>query len=284
MKLQLNSLKSLGLLLPSIIASAIAISPSQAATFASSKSAVELFNFSQEPEFVSAESKLEVVAISEPRVGSLRVKSATDVDSSVESRIATNFASHQAKGKGFNYFAQSQSVITVILGDFVVENEFFFDFSTLLKLKTSLDEFETEFATSQGEISILLYDSQTDQLLDFLTILGGIFSDETSDILEFEKTRHFKLDFVKNKEDFKGKRESVTAKVTGQYSRFFAQKTYLQLVGVQQNEIVLDSVEVPESSQTIALLLFGAMGFGLTLKGYRCKLSHLSLPQLNKSS
>lgn len=262
---QLNLVKQLVLIVSPVIASsAIAIAPSQAATFSTYNTAVDITNLNPELQVGIAESSLKSLAISEPGAGSLIVEAKTDLIFDSDSNSTNSFSVSLLEGQGLNYLGKVRSAIK-LSGDFVVKQETFsFDFNALLNLETSVDHPQTESATAKGNLSLLLYDTQKQHLLDSFTILGRLRDEEAKDSLKIRKSENFELSSIQKQKDFEGTEKSALAQVTGKFSRFFAKKTYVSLVVIQHNAARVDSqnrVEVPESSNPAALLLFSAVGF-----------------------
>lgn len=277
MGLQLNLVKSFVLLVPSLAATAIAMAPSQAATSALSQTELELTNFSQQPEDVIAISKIKALSISSS--GSLNLGVNTEVLSDSGEKYMRSFSSHLAEGADGDYFGFSKSV-TKVLGDFLVKKETFsFDFSTFLGLQTSVDHPQFEYADSKGKTSILLYDAHKNRLLDSFSIAGALFTKDQGDFLKIKASKNFAFSSIETDTDFQGKQELAIAKITGQFSRFFRKETHLRLLQVQRNQVSVEgeSVKVPESSNTLALLLFSAAGVGLVIKNKRAQKRSLPL-------
>ena len=270
MELQLNLLKLLILFIPSLVTTTIAIAPIQAATSASSEAEVEIINFSQELENIEATTKIKAITISAS--GSLTSEIDTEVEGDSDTSRTSNFSSHLVEGADGDYFGFSRS-ITKVLGDFIVKKETFaFDFSAFLKLDTSVDTPQLEYAISRGRTSILLYDNRKNRLLDSFSIAGGLFTKDQGDFLKIKASKNFVLTSLETQRDFHGSQETATAKATGQFSRFFERKTHLRLVQVQRDRVNVqgeESVKVPESSNLLALLIFSATGLGGAIRSRR---------------
>lgn len=284
---QLNLVKQLLLVVSPVVASsAIAIAPSQAATFSAYNAAVDITNLNQELQVDIAESSIKALAISESGAGSLTVEATTDLTFESDSSSANSFSVSLLEGQGLNYFGKVQSAIK-LLGSFVVEQETFsFDFNALLNLETSVDHPQTESANAKGKISLLLYDTREQHLLDSFTILGRLRDEEARDSLKIRKSKNFELNSIQKQKDFEGSEKSAFAQVTGKFSRFFAKETYVSLVAVQHNAARVSSktrVEVPESSNSVALLLFSALGLMALVKVHGTPKSLHDSTTLNES-
>ncbi|MEW5858817.1 MAG: PEP-CTERM sorting domain-containing protein [Cyanobacteriota bacterium] len=248
--------------------SAFVATPGWAATLAKSEATFKLDNFSHNPIGVRTftDTFTDTVASSGNVTASANANASFIVDPLNLPTFAENSSLSTANGAGKSYFGFAQSIAGIIGYDFLVSNKetFSFDFLANLKLETSIDTPQIESASSDGEISFQLYnttDTNNWIPLDFFTLSGKLKTPGTGDFLTLNHSGSLTVNpkTTSFETSFGGKTEVATAKVDGSYKRTFGSLTYLTLVEVKTNKAV---VKTPESSTTLALLLFCLIGVG----------------------
>ena len=253
-----------------LVTSVLAISPTLAATLASSTARFTIDNLSHNPQKVSTLTDTNTFTIA-PSSGSVTAKAdanamATFDPNNPPTRFS-NYSWSETSGQGSDYFGLAQSQAGVIAYDFLVgKNETFsFNFNSFLGLETSIDtQFET--ASAAGNLSFQLYDSSSGNLLDNLTIDGNLTTPGRDDFLDIENSKHisFKPSETFVEKSFGGTQEVAKASVSGQFSRMFDNLTNLTLVEVKTNQA---SVQVPEPGDFLEDLLFLCLiGVGVAVK------------------
>ncbi|MFB2980910.1 PEP-CTERM sorting domain-containing protein [Microseira sp. BLCC-F43] len=246
----------------------VSTSASLAATLASSEARVTIDNFSHNPSSIATLTDAKTVAISTNGQVNADANSSANfiADTFFPLTQANNSSLSKTNGQGREYFGLAQSFAQVIGYDFVVPGgTFSLDFESFLDLNTSIDFPQFESANAAGMISFLLFDSQTESLLDFFTLSANLETPGQSDFLYYDNSSHisFKQE-TSFSESFGGKKESATASVKGQYSRNFDSLTYLTLVEIKTNQANVKAT--PESSSIVALLFFCLIGVGYGIR------------------
>ncbi|MGQ4649787.1 hypothetical protein [Lyngbya aestuarii] len=261
MQTKQKTAKSLFLLIaPLVTGSLFGISPTLAATLASSKAVVSFNNFSQAPNkiFTFTDTKTLAIATNNGKVEAAADAQANFVAASPETTQAENISWSTAAGKGSNYLGIGQSFAEVIGYDFRINKDesFSFDFDTLLSLRTSVDNAQSEDASAVGLVDLKLYDTTDDNnwiALDSFTLSGNLTTPGQGDFIAPQYTESITVD-SKIDTAFGGNQEYAEAKVSSSYSRYFDSLTYLTLVEAKVNQA---SVKVPEASNLLGLLWFG---------------------------
>ncbi|HEY9599204.1 MAG TPA: hypothetical protein V6D33_16180 [Cyanophyceae cyanobacterium] len=268
---------------PLVTSSVFTASPSFAATFAVSESRVNIGNFSHNPLDISTITDADTTAISLEDDGQVQA------DANAEAKFTTdlptrayNTSLSTANGTGNSYFGQAKSLAAVIGYNFIVGSgqTFSFDFKAFLNLDTSIDNPKTERANADGQISFELYDSSDPNPinwlpLDFFTLSGKLATKKGGDYLYPSNNNYitYNPDETYFDTTFGGKKESVNASVTGRYSRTFDSLIKLTLVEAKTNRVsVKASVQTPESSNLLGLLLFSLLCIGYGIKSKACEL------------
>lgn len=250
---------------PFLASSVLGISPSRAATFASSTSNLEFTNFSQAPSSVSAFADTDA----DSQLFGKRAIAGTQTEANASFVDSPAFASNENLSKAFGdnqaYLASAESESEVI-GDFEIKagNNFSFDFTGNLNLETSIDNPLIENAVSTGEIFFGLWDIDNETLLDNFSLIGNLTGKDDNDFIELDKSNNVNLNenFDTN---FGGLEESIEAPIKGSYKRFFANDTNLRLVEFKLNTAI---AKAPEPSTGLALLLSSGV-IGVMLKRRR---------------
>ena len=216
---------------PVLATSILGISPSRAATFASSTSEFEFNNFVQLPPIFGAN---------------------------------TNVSKASGDGQSFSAFADSQSRV---VGNFEIrpDDTFSFDFLTDFNLATSVENSASETARASGDISFLLLDTDNNTILDFFDIDGKLVTKADGDFIELQAGDNVNLNERLINPNFGGLKESLQVSISGSYERSFAKQTNLALIESKRN---IALAKAPEPSTGIALLLSGSF-IGVALKRKR---------------
>jgi hypothetical protein len=262
------------------LALSIAVSPSLAATLASSEARFNIDNLSHNP--------LSVLALTEASAEDTIVTSDRDTQITVEANAFAAFLNSQSppsayntsiskvNGDGSNYFGEAKSVAEVIGYNFLVEQgeTFSFKFKGSLDLETSIDDPQAEAASATGEISLVLFDSSDEDnlnSLDSFTVYGDLTTLEDGDFIKYDNSANISLEpsgtsFETSSEM---KQEYARALVQGKYSRTFDRLTYLTLVESKSNQAsatATASAAVPEPSTILASLFFCLAGLGYKMR------------------
>ena len=170
------------------------------------------------------------------------------------------------KGKSDRYFTIAQANPTTTLS-ILPTTDFAFDFTASLNLQTLVDNPDLENARTAGEVAFSLFDTNSGQLLDtfsifgFLNTLGGDFLSSP------DRSGFVQITSLDQKTDFSPtqSRESASTIVRGIYSRKFENAVALTLVAGEFSQACAQApkapnpcVQVPESSNTFALLFLGS--------------------------
>jgi hypothetical protein len=244
--------------------SAIAASPTFAATLASSEAEFELFNLSHRPATTSTFTDIDSSLKASPPRGVVEDSAQSIALFPSQGTTASSNSFSSAFGEGSNYSGEVLSEARV-RGTFSVEADeaFSFDFGSFLDIETSIDDFQRESATAAGDISFLLLDntdSNNVAVLDDFVLFGLSSSDNTNDFLDLESSDNITLTNNFQTTAFGGNDEFASAFVAGSFERFFASQTELILIEVQTNNVsvVARPVSVPEANFSYGYLVFGA--------------------------
>lgn len=261
---------------PLVASSMIAISPSWGATFASSEARVNIDGFSHVPLGINTLTDTQTEAITTNGEVVAEANASANFIASLFQTEAENLSFSQANGEGKSYFGLAQSQAGIIGYNFFVEagETFSFDFQAFLDIETSIDISQSESASANGEIFFQLYDSSNItnwQPLESLTIYGSLITPGKGDLLSSKKSQNFTYNPSETafQTSFGGKQESAEASVTGSFSRLFNNSTYLTLVEIKTNQANVNAIPVPESSNMLALLLFGLSSFGYRVRSLK---------------
>ncbi|HBE31165.1 MAG TPA: hypothetical protein DDW76_00720 [Cyanobacteria bacterium UBA11369] len=284
MKLKLDFTKSSVLFISTLVTSlGIAASPSIAASFARSEADFTIFNYSQSPEGLPESGDVSQASTEfETSVSATGILTSTKANTSVKggTTIANAYANaiflktppfsnnstlSYAVGSSNSYFGFAQSQATVA-GEFSIKagETFSFEFVANLAMLTAVENPLEEIATATGDLSLVLFDSTNNAVLDFFTVLSKIATSahprESADFFDYQNSQNINID--PNPNNFNtsfgnSNQESVTASFIGSYQRSFQSDTRLILIETKTSQV---NVKAPEPSNTLALLL----GFGLT--------------------
>ncbi|BDA66444.1 hypothetical protein CAL7716_006100 [Calothrix sp. PCC 7716] len=273
MQKRLNSKYFLLLTFTAITSCFITPQASIAATFAFSEAGFRFDNFSVSPEDIKTFTDTDSEAISFSSQGKVNADAEANADftsiSNLPFSFANNFSSSIAIGEGKDYFGSAESFASVRGYNFQVAPEgiFSFDFTGSLELLALADDPATEYALSDGVISLELYDQDNGVLLDSLSIQGNATTSNNLSFLTQNKSDNFS--FIPTETsfntDFGGIYKYANASVKGNYSRKFAAGANLSLFELKNNRV---RVAVPEPTSQLALV-FGAISILLITKTKR---------------
>jgi hypothetical protein len=233
----------------------VASAPSQAAGFASSSGGAEFNNLNQIPQSTGSQTTTDAFVISGD--GAAIATAYANALLSVNPPTGFNLSVSQALGTGNNYLAKAQSQ-TSIIGSFVVDagQNLTFDFTSFLNLQTQVDNTSSDYAFASGIVSLLLFEDNNPQPLDFFTLASNIVADASTNFIELDNSNNFTINSVINQLPNDINNKSVT--VQGSFSSSFSTTTSLYLVEVTNNLTVVQSV--PESGNTLGLVCVGIIG------------------------
>jgi hypothetical protein len=255
MKLHTRLIKNfLSVFTPILTVSTVLASPSYAANF-TAESFLASFGFSQEANDITTVTNTNSSAISglDSSVNANAEANSTFLNSSGFDLECNNteyifrfsgpagcnntLATVTTEGNNVNARATSEAVFTATFS-INPEATFSFDFLASLDLAADASDLTDKRFNTRGEISLGIYDLDTNTLLDSFVLAGQISPEGKNDFLLTSGTigatvAGFDSSFLE-----------------GTYSRFFGTSTNLLLVGSNYTSITA----VPEASQTLALL------------------------------
>ena len=250
---------------PLLASSVLAASPSLAATFASLQGEFEFTGFSQSPSRVSTSTDSNtstigpsdsVIALAQAQAFFVQKFPAQAFNTSLSLAFGENEPSSEGQ-------AESEASL---LGVFNVKanTTFSFDFAGSLNLLTSIDNPPSDNARASGDISFTLFDTATNDILEFFSLWGNLNTKGNDDFITYEKSDNVTLNNLDRVSNFGGTQESATASVEGFVKRTFASPTNLALIEVKSNKV---TVKTPEPSINLAIFLScGAVGLVLKRK------------------
>jgi hypothetical protein len=282
MKLKLGFTKSSVLFISTLVTSlGIAVSPTIAASFARSEADFTIFNYSQSPEdFPELEDSSQSSTEFETSASATGILTSTKARTSVSggTTIANAYANaiflnttpplsnnstlSYAFGRGNSYFGLAQSQATVA-GEFSIKagETFSFEFSANLAMLTAVENPLGEIATASADLSLILFDTTNNIVLDYFTAFSKIatsaYPTESADFFGYKNSENININPNQDISFGDSYEESVAASFIGSYQRSFESDTRLILIETKTNQVTVKS---PEPSNTLALLL----GLGLT--------------------
>lgn len=264
-----GSIKQLLLLITPIVASStIAALPTQAATFSSSKTTLSLNNFNQDATGVLQFTDVNSIALAEDG----NVKNTYNGQAVIAAIGPEVFANtdidNVTVGSGNIYFGAGDLKVQQ-LGNFLVDatESLQFSYEALLDLKTSVDDASKEIVSSAGDISLLLVNDLTSEILDSFSLFGQLNTDlgqpQLKDSLGNKFSSNFSIASKSQDSQFNLNQEFAKFSLSGSYQRSFSEDTSVTLVAVTQNFSCAQSAEfqgrcvtVPESFNPLAALLY----------------------------
>lgn len=274
---------------PFVTSLSVAITPSFAASFASSSAFFETSNYSLTPQNLKPENVGDIGTSIKFNTSTLSVPGATAVaevtsDASFNKEdlnaiFSNNYSQSVALGQGSRYLGLAQSQVGVFGNFFIPAGQTFsFDFFANLNLLTKIDLPRRDSAIARGEISLLLVDATNNKntVLDSFTVTSNLitrpYEEEGEDFLAYDYSDNIDIGLNNSDPDddpflqtyFGGNQEFSQASFIGSYQRTFTSDTWLSLIETKTNEV---RVEAPEPSSALGLFLFfGLAGIGLKVK------------------
>jgi hypothetical protein len=249
----------------------VGISPSSAAIIAGSTVEVTIDNFSHRPKGNGTFTN----TYTETTANSGSVISQANAEAVVISKahvlLAANLSQSKVQGDGSNYsgLAQTQAIV---IGDFDIapDETFSFNFHTVLELFTSVDNRQSERASTSVTISLGLINTVTNILLDSFQLASGLDSSsglyvDLSGSNSFNPTK-INLNFMPE-----GSAAKSLLYTSGGYSRTFDSGTNLRLVQVNNN--MAEAEAVPEPSTLLGTAIF--LGLFVSRRKLNNKLSQV---------
>ncbi|MEO1428222.1 MAG: PEP-CTERM sorting domain-containing protein [Cyanobacteria bacterium J06632_19] len=251
---------------PVLASSVLAISPSRAATFASSTAEFEFENFSQSPSGVLTSTDGDTFSFEENGIAEATAEANAIFLQSTEGGANFNFAEAFGENQEYLAFAESESEL---IGSFEIEADtsFSFDFIADLELETSIQNPPSENARAAGDISFLVFDIDNKTVLDSFYLIGNLTTEGDNDFVVLEPGDNVSFNQESVNPNFGGLEESLEASVKGSYERLFTNGTNLALIESKRNRVL---VKAPEPSASLALLLSSGV-IGVIMKRRRRK-------------
>ncbi|MEA5597865.1 hypothetical protein [Rivularia sp. UHCC 0363] len=251
---------------PILATSVLSISPSRAATFASSSSELEFKNFSQTSSSVGTFTDTNALVFGESGIAQATAEANAIFLQSPAFASNSNLSEAFGENQAYLAFADSQSKI---IGNFDIKagTSFSFDFTADLKLATSIDNPSAENARASGDIFFFLLDVDNNSVLDFFNIAGNLNTEGDNDFVGLEASSNVNLNQQSVNPNIGGLKESLQASVAGSFNRNFANQTNLALIEFKRNRVL---VKAPEPSANLALLLSSGV-IGVMIKRRRRK-------------
>ncbi|MBE9042418.1 hypothetical protein IQ235_16730 [Oscillatoriales cyanobacterium LEGE 11467] len=298
MKLQQKLTKGLFLLAAPIFAgSTFNVTPTLAATFASSSSTANLFNFSQTPLSGSLSVDADAQGMSldgfdpgsmvddgdsvSSNAGSGSIFASADVSAALifddDPAEAFNSTLSIVGGDSREYIFSAQSDAEVV-GNFFLDTASLFSFEFVVSslLDTEIDNPLSETVSASANISFAIFGgtSQSNQTLLDTFSLSAFLQSQGPDVgttLQ-QSSNNFNLTEFEAIEDFGDSQleESITFFAGGSYQRNFDANSYITVVEVKNNKAAAAVPEPFEPSIVLSLLLTGgAIGMRSKLKSQK---------------
>ena len=235
---------------PVLASSALAVSPSRAATFASSTAEFEFENFSQPPSGTLSFADTNTFSFEENGIAEATADAKAIFLQSSEGGASFNFTEAFGDNQEYLAFAESESEL---IGYFEIEadNSFSFDFTADLELVTSIEN-PPENARAGGEIFFLIFDIDNNSVLEFFNLTGNLTTEGDNDFVALQASNNINFNQESVNPNFGGLEESLEVSVGGSYQRVFTNDTNLALIQSKRNRVL---VTAPEPSASLALLL-----------------------------
>lgn len=256
---------------PLVTGLSIGIAPSSAAIIAGSAAEVSMENFSHRPTDTSTFTKTETQAIANTGVVISEANANAVFVSNCQQLFAANLSESTVKGDGSEYSGLAQSQAAVI-GDFSInaKETFSFTVQAILNLFTSVDNRQSERASTKGSISFSLIDTVSNLLLDSFQFGIGLYSFKSLDLgLSYNIGGNFNPTQINFNFLNQGNTKSLNLYTSGVYSRTFDNATNIRLVEVKNNMVLVEAQPVPEAEPVPepTTILGTAMFFGFLAKG-----------------
>ena len=256
---------------PLVTGLSIGIAPSSAAIIAGSATEVSMKNFSHRPTDTSTFTKTETQTIANTGVVISEANANAVFVSNCQQLFAANLSESIVKGDGSEYSGLAQSQAAVI-GDFSInaKETFSFTVQAILNFFTSVDDRQSERASTKGSISFSLIDTVSNLLLDSFQFGIGLYSFKSPDLgLSYNLGGNFNPTQINFSFLNQGNTKSLNLYTSGVYSRTFDNATNIRLVEVKNNMVLVETQPVPEAEPVPepTTILGTAMFFGFLAKG-----------------
>jgi len=256
---------------PLVTGLSIGTAPSSAAIIAGSAAEVSMENFSHRPTDTSTFTNTETQATANKGVVISKANANAVFVSNCQQLLAANLSESTVKGDGSEYSGLAQSQAAVI-GDFSInaKETFSFTVQAILNLFTSVDNRQSERASTKGSISFSLIDTVSNILLDSFQLGIGLYSFKSPDLgLSYNLGGNFNPTQINFSFLNQGNTKSLNLYTSGVYSRTFDNATNIRLVEVKNNMVLVEGQPVPEAEPVPepTTILGTAMFFGFLAKG-----------------
>lgn len=256
---------------PLVTGLSIGIAPSSAAIIAGSAAEVSMENFSHRPTDTSTFTNTDTQSIANKGVVISEANANAVFVSNCQQLFAANLSESTVKGDGSEYSGLAQSQAAVI-GDFSInaKETFSFTVQAILNLLTSVDNRQSERASTKGSISFSLIDTVSNILLDSFQLGIGLYSFKSPDLgLSYNLGGNFNPTQINFSFLNQGNTKSLNLYTSGVYSRTFDNATNIRLVEVKNNMVLVEAQPVPEAEPVPepTTILGTAMFFGFLVKG-----------------
>ncbi|MBD1833421.1 hypothetical protein H6F61_12200 [Cyanobacteria bacterium FACHB-472] len=252
---------------PLVAGLSVAASPSLAATLAFSSGTLVINNYSQNPDV--AKTSTDTDTLTNAKHGSVDAFADAEAIFSDEPLFSFNTSVSESSGTGRIYRGNAKSQAGIVEEFLIKKNQYFsFNFIASLILLTSTDNSPSEVARADGKLSFSLFDITNRKqpvLLDSFSILAGL-RNLSNEFFSIQKSQYVSFDLEDKVLDNSLEGEKLlSGSVVGSYSRNFANKTRLKVIG---NQLNYAEVKTPEPSGTLALSCVGLLSMmGIRSKG-----------------
>lgn len=239
---------------PLVTSLSVGIAPSSAAIIAGSAAEVAIDNLSHRPIDTDTSTNTNTRAIANQGVVISEANAEAVFISNCRQLLAQNLSESTVQGDGRKYYGLAESQASVV-GDFSInaQQTFSFSFQTVLNLLTSVDNPDSEGASTFGSISFSLIDTVSNVLLDSFEIAQSLYSFQRGD-LSLSYSDGFNPTTINFGFLAEGNTKQSALYTSGVYSRTFDSATNLRLVEVKKN--IAEAEAVPEPSTILGTTLF----------------------------
>ncbi len=246
------------------------ISPSQAATFASSQGELNFTNFSETFSTIERQNHADTFPVANGGiVEAQNIHAVINVTDKPPS--ASTSALSQAFGNSKDYSGTAKTQAKII-GNFDVDagKVFYFDFSATVDLQTRIHDPKVENAKAFGDISFKLFDTTdipkqnlpdflssllsddtTNSIhkspLDFFSLTGNLTTPGNNDSIAKEKSQNVTLILEDKKFTVGGTQEFAKTSVNGSFKRSFNKGTNLTLIALRKTQVIVTASEHPNT-------------------------------------
>ena len=257
-------------LAPAVATSTIFASSANAATFSFSQVSLELDNFNQSPQDISADTDVSSIAISDDGL----VTADVNFDSiffADSSQVFINSESESsASGEGDRFFGQAQFFSELVgIFDVSASQDLEFDFEVSLNLENSVESPQSGSISTSGSASFFLIDNFSQEFLGIFDVFGALNTNLTNDPGDisplFQISDNILVTDVFSQNSFGDLQESAQASLEGSFQQGFDDDTQLALIAFTTSESCVQApqaddacVQIPEPSNILALMVVGS--------------------------